>query len=569
MWTQTRIAPSSSRSAEIASSKSRAVGGSIVNVGSCVRSRRGPASAVRRLLGGGARGALDGGVEAAPQPAVEHQRLEHVARVVGAPEPPRDLAVAAARARRRDEHEVARAHLARRLVEVDAAPAGEERRRGEEPAALLEDGDDRLGAAHACPRATTVLTATSSASSRFVLSLSLRLDVGRDPGALLRPAAAEVAAAGGEVLADRDVERAAVGELLDLLEDALAERAGAHHRRAVAVLQRAGDDLRRRGRLAVDEHGDRDLGVDRGARRLEHVLGPRAAARGDDLALGDEDRRHQDGLVEQAAAVVAEVEDDRLGALADQAAHGLADLAVGARGEAGELDVGDLLVARARHARLDHRDVHVRALEPDLARRGLARDDGQRHRGAGRALDARRGLLGGDAAQRATADGDDLVPGLEAASGGRRALEDRQHAQPARNLLDVHAHALERALRGLVERAVGLRVEVVREAVVERVDGRAERLVEQLLAIDLAVVVLLDDVDRLVVELRVVVADQRVADRARQRAAGGRRARSRPPAARARAARRAARSRGGDGGGAVRGCTRATRYCGRCGVPKR
>ena len=155
MWTQTRIAPSSSRSAEIASSKSRAVGGSIVKVG---RSREVAARArvaVRRLLGGVARGALDGGVEAAAQPAVEHQRLEHVARVVGPPEPPRDLAVAAARARRGHEHEVARAHLARRLVEVDAAPAGEERRRGEEPPALLEDGDDRVGGAHACPRATT------------------------------------------------------------------------------------------------------------------------------------------------------------------------------------------------------------------------------------------------------------------------------------------------------------------------------------------------------------------------------------------------------------------------------
>jgi hypothetical protein len=50
---------------------------------------------VRRPLGRLAGGALDGGVEAAAQPAVEHQRLEHVARVVGPPEPARDLAVPA------------------------------------------------------------------------------------------------------------------------------------------------------------------------------------------------------------------------------------------------------------------------------------------------------------------------------------------------------------------------------------------------------------------------------------------------------------------------------------------
>ena len=68
------------------------------------------------------------------------------------------------------------------------------------------------------------------------------------PCAAAAPAAAEVAARGREVLADGDVERAAVGELADLLEDALAERARADDRRAVAVLQRAGDDLRgRRG----------------------------------------------------------------------------------------------------------------------------------------------------------------------------------------------------------------------------------------------------------------------------------------------------------------------------------
>src|SRR6185436_19454926 len=82
---------------------------------------------------------------------------------------------------------------------------------------------------------------------RFValgLVVVLRLHVGRDARALLRPAAAEVAALGREVLADGDVERTAVGELLDLLEDALAERARADDGRAVAVLQRAGDDLR-------------------------------------------------------------------------------------------------------------------------------------------------------------------------------------------------------------------------------------------------------------------------------------------------------------------------------------
>ena len=48
------------------------------------------------------------------------------------------------------------------------------------------------------------------------------------------------------------------GSRVDLLEHALAERARADDLGAVAVLQRAGDDLRRRRRVAVDQHDDRD-----------------------------------------------------------------------------------------------------------------------------------------------------------------------------------------------------------------------------------------------------------------------------------------------------------------------
>ena len=89
--------PPSSRSALIASSKSRAVGGSIVNVGS-VAQVAARTSSTRGALRRVARLALDQRVEAAPQPAVEHQRLEHVARDVRAADPRAPpAAVAAAR----------------------------------------------------------------------------------------------------------------------------------------------------------------------------------------------------------------------------------------------------------------------------------------------------------------------------------------------------------------------------------------------------------------------------------------------------------------------------------------
>ena len=57
-----------------------------------VAARVGAVRLVRHRLGGGA---LDGRVEAPAQPAVEHQRLEHVARDVGAAEPAFDLRVRA------------------------------------------------------------------------------------------------------------------------------------------------------------------------------------------------------------------------------------------------------------------------------------------------------------------------------------------------------------------------------------------------------------------------------------------------------------------------------------------
>ena len=55
--------------------------------------------------------------------------------------------------------------------------------------------------------------------------------------------AAKIAPLRREVLASSDVERATVGELNHLLEDALAEGLLAYQRGASAILQRAGDDL--------------------------------------------------------------------------------------------------------------------------------------------------------------------------------------------------------------------------------------------------------------------------------------------------------------------------------------
>ena len=77
--------------------------------------------------------------------------------------------------------------------------------------------------------------------------------------------------------------------------------------------KRAGDDLGSRGRAAVDQH-DHRLAVDQIAgTRAEalHLLGMPAAG-GDDLAALQEGVGDEDRLVEQAAGIAAEIEDEAL-----------------------------------------------------------------------------------------------------------------------------------------------------------------------------------------------------------------------------------------------------------------
>ena len=160
--------------------------------------------------------------------------------------------------------------------------------------------------------------------------------------ALLDAAAAEVASVGGEVLADGDVEGATVGERLLLLEDALAEGVGADDGRAVVVLKRGGDDLRGRGGVGVDEHDEGDRGGDRVAGGGKRGRRLRAPAGRDDRALGNEDARDQPRLLDEAAAVGAQVEHDPARAGAQLALDGFAHFAVGARAERRERDHAEL-----------------------------------------------------------------------------------------------------------------------------------------------------------------------------------------------------------------------------------
>src|SRR5204863_3501615 len=100
----------------------------------------------------------------------------------------------------------------------------------------------------------------------------------------------------------------AVGQWLDLLKDALAVGVGSDHLGPTAILQSPGDDLSRGGGTAVDQNADRDLGGDRAALGQVDLPGLAAAIGRDDRAVGDEDAGHADGLLEQSAAVLPQIE---------------------------------------------------------------------------------------------------------------------------------------------------------------------------------------------------------------------------------------------------------------------
>ena len=138
MCTHTLAAPSGSDSAEIASSKSRAVTGSIVNVGSDAQIAArlaGARDALDRLAGL----ALELRAEAATQAAIEHQALEHVARDARAPEDPQHAGRGART--ERDEHEVAGSGAAG----VGRAHGYPRARGAQRPPAILARREQRLG----------------------------------------------------------------------------------------------------------------------------------------------------------------------------------------------------------------------------------------------------------------------------------------------------------------------------------------------------------------------------------------------------------------------------------------
>jgi hypothetical protein len=224
------------------------------------------------------------------------------------------------------------------------------------------------------------------------------------------------------------------------LHRALAEAGLADDGRAPQVLERAGDDLRRRRRATVLQHDERTVLGAGGLGALLLALLARLAHGGDDGALGEEQVGHADRLVEQTAGVAAQVEHPRARALLLQLGDLGLEILAGLVGELVDLEVADVALEQPA---ADARD-------PDH----VARDRQHQWRVDAHALDGDDDLGVGVAAQpvhrlgqvqvlgRVVVDLDDVVARLHAGLGGGRLGRDQvQDRQRLLAGLLVLAHA--------------------------------------------------------------------------------------------------------------------------------
>ncbi len=231
------------------------------------------------------------------------------------------------------------------------------------------------------------------------------------------------------------------------------------------VLQRAGDDLGRRGGAAIDQHDERLVLGEVARARVEalRLLGI-AAARRDDLAPLEERVGDRDRLVEQAARIVAQIDHvalellvrDLVGDVADRLLEAVGGLLV----ELGDADDADVVAldARAHRAHADDvaHDRHFDRLLDALAR------DLEADLGVDLAAHLLDRLIEREALHRLVVEMRDDVARAHARLGGRRVVDRGDDLHQAFLHGDLDAEAAELAARLHLHVAEALRVHVAR-----------------------------------------------------------------------------------------------------------
>ncbi len=261
----------------------------------------------------------------------------------------------------------------------------------------------------------------------------------------------DAAAARRIPLRRRDLQRRVGAEPEQRLHQPLAEGRRPDHQRPVVILERSRDDLRGRRRAVVHQDHDGEVRVALGflvAELAGRALRP--PARRDDLLPGlEEQRRDRDPLVQQAAGVPAQVEDQRPHPGPLQAVDRGRQLAGGLIAEGIQLDVADVpadhhggahRAPRGSAARVSWK-VMTSCTPGPLHPEGHLGTDGAAQVPHGQVLVPRRGVL--------AVHLDDAVPGHDAGALGRRVRQRRDHHDGVVPVLDLDAEAAVVARRDL------------------------------------------------------------------------------------------------------------------------
>ena len=161
-------------------------------------------------------------------------------------------------------------------------------------------------------------------------------------------------AIGGIVQGGSQLDARAIGQGDDGLDRSLAEGLFADQNGPLVILERAGHDFRGRGRTGIDQDDQGHIDVVWLGLRFEILLlGGVLALDGNDLAGRQEHIGNVDRLFEQAAGVVAQVEDHTLQRLAGLlvVGQGLLEFGGGILIEPGKADI--------QHARIDLVALHA------------------------------------------------------------------------------------------------------------------------------------------------------------------------------------------------------------------
>ena len=262
------------------------------------------------------------------------------------------------------------------------------------------------------------------------------------------------------------------------------------------ILQRAGHDLRRARGIAVRDEHDRNVGeLALLGRAVVLIRVGHAAARvHDHLAARQEFVGHLDRLVERAARVLADVEQQTLHPLPGERVQRGLQIVVRVLGEVAQLDVARRRVDHEVRGHGRDRDLVARDGERNQLIVAAAPDvdlDGRAARAAQLVLRfERRDPLGGLAF-----DGGDDVAAADAELEGRRSLEDDRRRDVSVNRLNGDAEAGVMTFLPLAHLRVLVRIEKARVRI-QRAEHAPDRTVDEPIGIDFVHVVGFDHAER-------------------------------------------------------------------------